>query len=193
MRHTISTILMIFMLHISISTLQAADYDIDTEGMHAFIQFRIKHLGYSILIGHFRKFDGYFSYDDNNPVASKIVITIDPSSIDSHLAERDKNLRGKNFLDVKKYPTAKFSSTSFIKQSNQTAILKGELTLRGITKPIVIDLEYIGEGPDPWGGYRRGFTGKTKFKLRDFNINTDLGPESREVELYLAIEGVRRK
>jgi len=171
----------------------AAEYDIDTEGMHAFIQFRIKHLGYSMLIGHFKKFEGRFSYDEANPAASKVEIKIDASSIDSHLAERDKHLRGKDFLDVKAYPTANFSSTSFDKLTEQTAILKGNLTLRGVTRPIVIDLTFVGEGPDPWGGRRRGFTGTTNLKLKDFGINTDLGPASREVEMYLAIEGVQRK
>ena len=138
------------------------------------------------------KFDGSFNYDENNPAAAKIVVNIDPASIDSNHAERDKHLRGEDFLNVKKFPEAKFVSTSFEEKGNGKATLKGDLTLHGVTKPIVIDVEHIGHGQDPWGGYRRGFAGKTTLTLRDFGINYDLGPDSREVEMFLSIEGIRQ-
>ncbi len=73
-----------------------------------------------------------------------------------------------------------------------TALLRGDLTLRGITKPIVIDVSQIGAGKDPWGGYRRGFEGTTRLTLADFGIPMDLGPASREVELFLSVEGIRQ-
>ena len=91
----------------------AADYKIDTEGAHAFIQFRIKHLGYSWLYGRFDKFDGSFVYDAKSPEKSSIAVTINMASLDSAHAERDKHLRGEKFFDVKKYPTATFKSTLF--------------------------------------------------------------------------------
>ena len=119
-------------------------------------------------------------------------MNIDPSSIDSNHAERDKHLRGEDFLNVKKYPQAGFVSTSFNETGNGKAVLKGDLTLHGVTKPIVIDVEHIGHGKDPWGGYRRGFAGKTTLTLKDFGINYDLGPASREVEMFLSIEGIRQ-
>jgi polyisoprenoid-binding protein YceI len=170
----------------------AENYVLDIKGAHAFIQFKIKHLGYSWLLGRFNKFDGSFSYDEKNPSAAKIVVDIDPSSIDSNHAERDKHLRGEDFLNVKEYPEARFVSTSFQDKGNGKAVLKGDLTLRGITRPIVIDVEHIGHGKDPWGGYRRGFAGKTILVLKDFGINYDLGPGSREVEMFLSIEGIRQ-
>ncbi len=171
---------------------QAADYVIDSKGAHATIQFRIKHLGYSWLTGRFNRFDGQFSYDENNPSASKITVNIDPASIDSNHAERDKHLRGKDFLDVNKFPRATFVSTAYEEQAGGKATLRGELTLHGVTRPISIDVEHIGHGPDPWGGYRRGFAGSTQLTLKDFGINYDLGPASREVELFLSIEGIRK-
>ncbi|QQD18032.1 YceI family protein [Spongiibacter nanhainus] len=172
--------------------LHAADYTIDTKGAHAFIQFRIKHLGYSWLYGRFNDFEGDFSYDPDKPEASSVKVKIDVASIDSNHAERDKHLRGDDFLDVEKYPTATFVSTSFTPTGEDTAELKGELTLRGVTKPITIAVTEIGAGKDPWGGYRQGFTGKTEFALKDFGIDYDLGPASRTVELILDVEGIAK-
>lgn len=79
------------------SMVQAADYIVDKAGAHAFIQFKIKHLGYSWLLGRFNDFDGTFSYDKEQPEASKINIVIQTASIDSNHAERDKHLRGDDF------------------------------------------------------------------------------------------------
>ena len=187
----LSTLLLLIMTSVS-SHVHAADYVIDNKGAHAFIQFKIKHLGYSWLLGRFNTFDGEFSYDEKNPSAARIVVNIDPASIDSNHAERDKHLRSKDFLNVSKYPTAKFISTSFKETGDGKAELKGNLTLHGVTKPITIAVEHIGHGPDPWGGYRRGFAGTTKFALKDFGIDYDLGPASQEIHLFLSIEGIRK-
>ncbi|AGA90363.1 hypothetical protein Thimo_1583 [Thioflavicoccus mobilis 8321] len=170
----------------------AEDYVIDTEGGHAFIQFRIPHLGYSWLYGRFDEFSGHFSYDEDDPNASEVAVTIKTASIDSNHAERDKHLRGEDFLDVSRYPEASFKSTSFTETGDGKAVLKGDLTLHGVTKPITIDVTEIGHGPDPWGGYRRGFQGSTRFALKDFGIDRDLGPASRDVEMILSVEGIRQ-
>jgi polyisoprenoid-binding protein YceI len=170
----------------------AAEYTIDTEKAHAFVQFRIKHLGYSWLLGRFNDFSGSFSYDENNPAASNAEVTIKTTSIDTNHAERNKHLRSPDFLDVEKYPEARFVSTSYKENPDGTAALNGELTLHGVTRPVTIDVKPVGHGPDPWGGYRRGFEGTTTLKLADFGINYDLGPASREVELFLSVEGIRK-
>ena len=169
------------------SAAHADDYTIDTEGMHAFIQFRVQHLGYSWLYGRFDKFSGNFSYDEKTPDAAKVEVTIDTTSVNSNHAERDKHLSGEDFLDVAKFPEAKFVSTKY-----SGGKLEGNLTLHGVTKPITIDVKEIGAGADPWGGFRRGFEGSTKFTLADFGIEKDLGPASKEVEMILAIEGVKK-
>ncbi len=169
-----------------------ADYVIDTKDSHAFIQFKIKHLGYSWLYGRFNRFSGRFSYDENDPSSARIEVIIQTASVDSNHAERDKHLRSDDFLDVKKFPEARFVSTSFQEQGNGRALLKGDFTLRGVTRPLTIEVEQIGAGNDPWGGYRRGFTGRTRFALADFGITKDLGPASKEVELILDVEGIRQ-
>ncbi|AKH68447.1 hypothetical protein IMCC21906_00755 [Spongiibacter sp. IMCC21906] len=174
------------------SQLHATEYTIDTKGAHAFIQFKIKHLGYSWLYGRFNDFEGSFNYDPEHPKDASVNVEIDVSSIDSNHAERDKHLRGDDFLNTDKYPTARFKSTSFTPTGEDTAELKGELTLHGVTKTITIDVTEVGGGKDPWGGYRQGFTGTTEFALKDFGIDYDLGPASRTVELILDVEGIAK-
>jgi polyisoprenoid-binding protein YceI len=169
----------------------ASDYIIDKKGMHAAIQFKISHLGYSWLWGRFNDFDGNFSYDKNKPETSKIEVIIKTKSVDSNHALRDKHIRGKGLLEVDKYPLAKFVSTSFTPSEEGSGVLKGDFTLHGVTKEISIDIEFIGEGNDPWGGYRIGFEGTTRIALADYNISKDLGPASKELELFFAIEGIR--
>lgn len=176
----------------SASVALAADYVIDTKGAHAFVQFRVQHLGYSWLYGRFNKFDGEFSYDPAKPDASKIAVTIDTTSVDSNHAERDKHIRNDDFLDVEKFPTAKFVSTKVDVIDEKHAKVHGNLTLKDVTKPVTLEVERIGMGPDPWGGERVGFEGKTKFRMKDFNIMKDLGPLSQDVEMILSLEGIKK-
>lgn len=171
----------------------AADYKIDVEGAHAFVQFKIQHLGYSWLLGRFNTFNGSFNWDAKKPNDSVIDVVIQTSSIDSNHAERDKHLKGKGFLDVNKFPTARFKSTSFSEnKKDKDYTVTGDLTLRGVTKSISFDVEKIGEGKDPWGGQRVGFEGDVKLKLSDYGINYNLGPASEWVEMELFIEGIKQ-
>lgn len=170
----------------------ADNYKIDKEGAHAFIQFKISHLGYSWLLGRFNDFDGHFSYDEKKPADANIEVIINTKSVDSNHAERDKHLRGSDFLEVTKFPQAKFVSTSYTEGEEGKAILKGNFTLHGVTKEIVINVTKVGAGDDPWGGYRRGFEGKTRIVLKDYGITKDLGAASTELELLLNIEGIRQ-
>lgn len=167
-------------------------YLIDSAGAHAFIQFRVKHLAYSWLYGRFDRFGGSFTYDPDDPSRSSVSVTIETKSIDTNHAERDQHLRGHDFLDVDRYPTASFASTSYTETGFGTAVLEGQLTLKGVTRPIRIQLERIGNGPDPWGGYRRGFQGEAELTLRDFGIDYNLGPAAHKAELILSIEGIRQ-
>ncbi|HAW94147.1 MAG: hypothetical protein CML22_03225 [Rheinheimera sp.] len=170
----------------------AADYKIDTDGAHAFIQFKISHLGYSWLYGRFNTFNGEFSYDADKLAESEINLVINTASIDSNHAERDKHLRSADFLNVSKFPQATFNSTKIVAKEGDNFDLHGKLTLNGVTKEVVIAAEKIGEGSDPWGGYRAGFAGSTSFALKDFGINYDLGPAASTVYLDLTVEGVRQ-
>jgi polyisoprenoid-binding protein YceI len=177
---------------VSTNTLQAAEYKVDVEGAHAFVQFKIKHLGYSWLLGRFNHFDGGFSYDAKTPNQAKINIEIDTKSIDSNHAERDKHLKGADFLNVKDFPKASFVSQHIKFSDDNNAVVTGDFTLKGVTKSISFDVVKVGEGQDPWGGYRAGFSGTTTFKLADYGITYNLGPASTHVEMGLHIEGIRK-
>ncbi|CAM3845501.1 YceI family protein [Xenorhabdus thuongxuanensis] len=168
----------------------AADYKFDKIGQHAFIEFRIQHLGFSWLYGGFRDFDGNFTFDPQNPANDKVNVVIKTDSVDTKHAERDKHLRGSNFLNSNKYPEAKFTSTN-VKKEGKDYLITGDLTLNGVTKPVTLDAKLINAGNDPWGEYRAGFEATGKLKLKDFNIKEDLGPKSQEVELIISVEGVR--
>jgi len=170
----------------------AADYTIDNKGAHASITFKIKHLGYSWLTGRFDNFTGNFSYDSNEIESSKIKVEVDTTSFNSNHAERDKHIRSDDFLNVSKFGTATFDSTSFKSVGDNEIEIKGDLTLHGVTKEITINAEKVGEGKDPWGGYRAGFSGTTRVGLKEFGMKERLGPASTHVELQLDIEGIRK-
>ncbi len=170
----------------------AAEYVIDTKGAHASINFKIKHLGYSWLIGRFDTFEGTFSFDPEKPEASTVNVEIDVNSINSNHAERDKHLRSADFLNVSENPKATFTSKRVEVTGDTTGIIYGDLTLNGVTREIAIEGEYIGGGTDPWGGHRQGFAGTTTLTLADFDIDYNLGPDAREVELNLHVEGIEQ-
>jgi len=172
---------------------QAADYTIDTKGMHASIKFKVSHLGYSWLHGRFNQFSGTFSYDKSKPNNTQLSVNINTKSVDTNHAERDKHIRSDDFLDIAKFPKATFVSTGFTAGKNGAGVLKGNFTLHGITKPIEISVTSIGQGKDPWGGYRIGFDGQTTITMADYGILKNLGPASKDVELTFSIEGVRKK
>jgi polyisoprenoid-binding protein YceI len=168
----------------------AAEYTIDPS--HTFVQFRISHLGFSTMVGRFNKFEGGFNWDKTKPEDSAINITIDTASVDTNWAERDKHLRGEEFLAVDEFPQASFKSTKYTGDATGGR-LEGELTLHGVTKPITIDVKAVGEGDDPWGGYRAGFDGTTTINRGDFGISKNLGPASETMQFDLHIEGIQKK
>jgi polyisoprenoid-binding protein YceI len=176
----------------------AADYTIDKEGQHAFIDFTISHLGYSFIHGTFKDWTGTFSFDAAKPEDSKISIDVKTASVFTNHAERDKHISSKDFLDVATYPDAKFVSTKVAPTGKNadgkvTADVTGDLTLHGVTKPVVVKATFNGEGKDPWGGYRAGFNGTTSIKRSDFGKMMDLGPQSDTMELSISFEGVKAK
>ncbi|WP_331350626.1 YceI family protein [Cellvibrio sp. UBA7671] len=170
----------------------ADTYVIDTKGAHASINFAIKHLGYSVLTGRFDTFSGEFTYDPAKPEASTVNVSIDTGSVNSNHAERDKHLRSADFLNVEKFPKATFVSKKIVLDDKDEFDIVGDLTLNGVTKSITIEVEKVGEGKDPWGGYRAGFSGETTITLKDFNVKMDLGPASQTVQLELEVEGIKK-
>lgn len=184
---------LILSLGLSISAQATEKYHFDIKGQHAFIQFKIKHLGYSWLLGSFQKFDGEFTYDQAHPENNSVRASIDVASLETNHAERNKHLRSSDFFDVKQFPKASFVSTSYQDLGHGKGIMTGKFTLRGITKTIQLNVSQIGTGNDPWGGYRRGFEATTTLHLSDYKMKKSgmLGAVAENVALYFSIEGIR--
>ncbi len=171
------------------SAIGAEQYTVDPA--HTFVSFRIHHLGFSILQARFDKVSGDMTYDAEDPGKSSIRVQVETASIDTNHEKRDEHLRSAEFLDVQKYPEATFVSTKF-EPHGDTGVLTGNLTLHGVTRPVTVETRFIGAGKDPWGGYRRGYTGTMHLKRSDFGMHHNLGPLGDEVELVLTVEGIRK-
>lgn len=173
-----------------ITSLYASPYEIDINGAHASINFEASHLGFSVLTGRFDRFNGTFEYDSETPQSGHVSVEIDIGSVNSNHAERDNHLRGEGFFDVANYPSANFVSTG-VKMVDEThAILSGNLTIRGITKPVDLETSFIGEGDDPWGGYRAGFSAETTILLGDFGMDGVIG--NAPIRVIIHVEGIRQ-
>ncbi len=151
-------------------SVQAKDYTVERE--HTSVKFRVRHL-FTKVEGQFKMFEGKIQFDVNKPADTKVSGSIDVSTIDTNVAERDKHLRSKDFFDVEVYPTITFESTSVssVDSKANTAKLNGKLTMRGVTKDIVLDVAFHGEGADPWGNKKAGFTASTKINRKDYGLN----------------------
>ena len=165
----------------------SADYRIDET--HSFVQFRTKHLGYSWLYGRFNITGGELRYDPAKPEASRIRVDVDVVSVDTNHELRDEHLRNK-YLLTEKQPKASFTSTRYEGDAS-SGTLTGELTLNGTKKTVAFPVKKIGEGPDPWGGYRVGFEGTLTIDARDYGYTYQLGEHSFAIDLQLGVEGVR--
>ena len=143
------------------------------------------------MIGTFETVSGSFTFDSEaGPESQSISVEIDTASVDTNHAERDKHLRSADFLNVDKHPTATFVSTGY-EGDGEAGVMTGDLTLHGVTKPIAIEVTKVGEGKDPWGGYRAGFEGSVTIARKDFGMGYNLGPASETMDLTLFIEGIR--
>jgi polyisoprenoid-binding protein YceI len=138
---------------------------------HSAAQFAVRHLAISTVRGAFTKVSGTVQVDDNDITKSTVDVTIDAASIDTRVEGRDKDLRSDHFFDVEKYPTLTFKSTKVEQIAPGKLKVTGDLTIHGVTKPAVLDVE----GPtaavkDPWGNQRAAVNATTKINRQDFNV-----------------------
>lgn len=166
--------------------LLAADYKIDPG--HSFLVFRTSHLNMSWTYGQFNRLSGEFSHDPENPGSNRISVNIDPASVDTNHAERDKDVR-ERILNVAKFPEASFVSTGYT-GSDEKGVMEGTLTVYGVSKPLKIDVVKTGEGDDPWGNYRVGFSGQASFSQANWGMHEQGSGDA--VEFEITIEGVRQ-
>ncbi|MBV7435559.1 YceI family protein [Cardiobacteriaceae bacterium TAE3-ERU3] len=163
---------------------QAAPEQYEIDPGHFVIQFKVPHLGYSYVIGTFNDLQGTYTYDSDTGEISNVDVTVNTESLDTDHGERNKHLRGKDFLNTSANATATFKSTGWADGQ-----LSGELTVNGETQEITLPITKIGEGEDPWGNYRTGF--ETSFDL-DFNDYGIPDKVAKSAEIYVAGEGVKQ-
>jgi len=165
--------------------------------VHCDIGFSVRHLMISKVRGHFKKWSGSLEIDEANPGASKVSVEIDAASIDTKEEQRNNHLRSADFLDVANHPSIRFESTGVEKISATDYKLSGNLTIHGVAKPVVLDVEYLGRTKDPWGGERAGFTAKTAIDRKDYGLTWNMALEAGgllvgdKVEINIEVEAVR--
>ena len=148
----------------------AATYDVDP--VHSSFNFKVRHMTVSNVAGTFGKVKGVAEIDDKDITALNVEVTLDAGSIDTGHAKRDEHLRGPDFFDVAKYPTLNFVSKKISRVDSNRIRVTGDLTIRGVTKEVTVDVE--GPTPeikDPAGKMRRGATGTAKISRKDFGIS----------------------
>lgn len=167
------------------------------EPAHSSANFSVRHLGLSKVRGHFDKVEGTLEIAED-PTQSSITVTIDPASIETNNEDRNGHLRSEDFLHVEQHPTMEFRSTSISKDSDDEWTVEGELTIRGVTKPVTLDVEYLGTAEDPMGaGQRIAFEAETEIVRHDFGLTWE-GPQQamgklvgRKVEIDIDVQFVK--
>jgi polyisoprenoid-binding protein YceI len=137
---------------------------------HSGISFMVRHLLVAKVRGRFTRWSGTLRFDEKNLAASSVEVQIDTSSVDTSEAQRDAHLRSPDFLDVANHPRMTFQSTK-VERVGDAFKVKGDLTIRDVTRPVVLDVEYGGSLRDPWGNQRAGFTARATIDRKDFGIS----------------------
>jgi len=173
----------------------AAAYKVDPN--HTTVSFSVRHL-FTRVTGRFDRFEGTIVFDPAKPEATEIRGSIEAASVNTNVAERDKDLRSKNFFFVEKHPKILFESTRItdIDPVKRTAKVHGKLTIRGVTRDVVIDGAYLGAAKDQWGNQRAGFSASLTINRKDYGLTWNEVLETGgvlvgdEVEIRLDIEGM---
>ncbi len=175
----------------------ASTWTIDPE--HSNVGFKVRHLMVSNVKGNFDKHTGTVEINDKDITKSRVEVSIDTNSINTNVQKRDEHLRSADFFDVAKYPTMTFVSKKVAKAGKDRLKVTGDLTLHGVTRQVVLDVEPISkESKDPWGNIRRGTAATTKIDRKDFGLTWNKGLETGgvlvgdEITITLEIEMIRK-
>jgi len=173
-----------------------ANYTIDAA--HSSVGFSVRHLVIAKVRGRFTKFSGTFSFDQEDPSKSQVEVTIDAASIDTHDAQRDGHLRSADFFDVESHKELTFKSKR-VEGSGSELRLIGDLTIRGVSHEVALDVEYSGGTKDPWGNEKIGFSAKTSIHRKDYGLTWNAALETggvvvgEKVEIEIDVEGTKAK
>ena len=162
---SISTIIVLSLPALASATIWNIDPD------HSNVGFKVRHLMITNVKGQFEKHSGVIDINDKDITKSKVEVSIDTASINTNVQKRDEHLRSADFFDVAKFPTMTFVSKKVAKAGKNKLKVTGDLTLHGITKQVVLDVEGpTAESKDPWGVVRRGAVASTKINRKDFGL-----------------------
>jgi polyisoprenoid-binding protein YceI len=173
----------------------AGTWDIDVT--HSTVGFSVRHMMVSKVRGYFREYAGEIVTAEN-PTDSSVTARIEISSIDTRQEQRDAHIRSADFFDVENHPTMTFRSTGVRLEDNRDWLVDGELTIKGTTRPVVLELELNGFGPDAYGGVRAGFSAKTEINRNDFGVDIKMPMDGGgvvvgdKITIELEIEAVLR-
>lgn len=145
---------------------------------HSLIQFSVRHMMISKARGTFERFEGTVEADEHNPAGATVDVTIDVASINTKDANRDNHLRSPDFFAVEQFPTMTFKSTRLELLDDEHGKLHGELTIRGVTNPVVLDVTYQGQAQSPWGTTSAGFSATTRINRKDWGLTWNVGLET---------------
>jgi polyisoprenoid-binding protein YceI len=182
----------------STTTVPAAltgSYTIDPT--HSRIGFVARHAMVTKVRGSFNEFEGSGYFDAENPANSKAELTIQAASIDTRNADRDGHLKSNDFFDMETYPEIRFASTAVEKVGADEYRVTGDLTIKGVTKPVTVDFAYTGTAVDPYGNTRVGFEGKTTVNRKDWGVSWNAALEaggvlvSEKVTLEFEVSAIR--
>lgn len=170
-RTTLRTLALTAMVSTLAFSAQAAEtYKLDAS--HTAITWHVNHFGFSTPSGKFMSVDGEVTLDEANPAASSVKVTVDISGINSGVTKLDEHLKASDFFDVAKFPTATFVSKKVEPTGKDTAKVEGDLTLRGVTKPVVLDVKLNKIGENMFKLKTAGFTASTTIKRSEFGMTT---------------------
>ena len=164
---------------------------------HSQVSFSAKHMGIMTVRGHFTELQGEIDFNEEDFTASAVEATINAASLVTNDAKRDGHLRSADFLDVEHYPTIVFKSTGIERAAHDRYRMTGDLTVRGVTRPVALDVVYSGQAKDPWGNMHAGFSGETTIRRNDWGVNFNAALEtggllvSEDVKIALEVEAVK--
>jgi polyisoprenoid-binding protein YceI len=156
---------------VSYAPVPGGEYKIDAA--HSTIGFAVRHLEINWVEGRFKEFAGTIRYDDKDVTKSSVEFTAKIDSVDTGVEGRDKHLRNADFFDAPKYPEMTFKSTRVERRGRDAYVLHGDLTLKGVTKPVSFPFQMTGAIKDPWGNTRFGVSAEAKINRRDFGVDYD--------------------
>ncbi len=158
---------------------------------HSVVEFSVKHMVFATAKGRFSEFSGEINLDKDNVANSSVTVEIAAASVDTRDAKRDEHLRSADFFDVETYPLLTFTSTR-VEAKGDDLRVEGDLTIRGVTKPVVLEAEFNGQGTNPWGQQVISYSASTKINRKDYGLNWNAALESGGVlvsdEVKISIE-----